>query len=375
MTARYETARYDAGRLHAHVAASARAAGVPPDDARVLADALVDADVHGAATHGVSRLAVYLQRVALGLIDPRAALGVERRRRAVLRVDAANGLGQVQAVRTLERLAPLAREYGVASATVRRSQHFGALSYYCNWAAERDLVLLAATNCEPAVSPAGGADAFFGTNPLGASFPTGRGWPVKIDLATSVVARGNIIAAEREGRAIPEGWALDADGNATTDASAALAGTVLGMAGHKGYALALLVELLSGVLSGAAVGPDVGSMYKQLDRPQDVGHFFCLLDIAAFVDVAEFKRRVDATIDRLKGSRRRAGAEEILVPGERSARTAAASRRLGVPLSAATVRELDEVAERLGVAGRMRDAARAPGPAPERAPPSAPARA
>jgi LDH2 family malate/lactate/ureidoglycolate dehydrogenase len=262
-------------------------------------------------------------------------------------------------VRTLERLAPLAREFGVASATVRRSGHFGALSYYCNWAAARDMVLIATTNCEPAMSPAGGSEGFFGTNPIGASFPTGRGWPVKIDLATSVVARGNIIAAEREGRAIPEGWALDPDGHPTTDAAAALAGTVLTMAGHKGYALALMVELLSGVLSGAAVGPDVGSMYKHLDRPQDVGHWFCLLDVGAFVEVAEFKRRVDATVDRLKASRRRAGVDEILVPGERSARTAAANRRLGVPLGAATVRELDALAEQLGVGARVRDAERA----------------
>lgn len=345
--------RFDADFLRAHVARLARAAAVPPEDADLLADALVDADVHGSATHGVSRLAIYLKRIGLGQIDPRAELRVERQRGGVLAVDAGNGLGQVQAVRTLERLIPLAKEHGVAAATVRRSQHFGALSYYCNRAAAEDMILIATTNCEPAMSPTGGFDAFFGTNPIGASFPTGRGWPVKVDLATSIIARGNIITADRERRPIPEGWALDVDGIPTTDAGAALAGTVLTMAGHKGYALALMVELLSGALSGAAIGSDIGSMYKQLDRPQDVGHFFCLLAIDAFIDPAEFRQRVDATIDRLKGSRRRPGVDEILVPGERSARAAEANRRLGVPLAPATIAELDALAERLGVEDRL----------------------
>lgn len=348
--------RYGEEPLRDLVTRIGRAAGMPEDGAAILAGALVDADLHGSATHGVSRLAIYLKRIERGQIDPAAELTVEQRRPAVLTVDANNGVGHVQAVRTLERLTGLAREHGVATATIRRSQHFGALSYYCNRAAAGDMILLATTSCEPAMSPTGGYDPFFGTNPIAASFPTGKGWPVKIDLATSVTARGNIIAAERESRAVPEGWALDPEGNPTTDAAAALAGTVLTMAGHKGYALALLVEMLSSVLSGAAIGPDIGSMYKELDRPQDVGHFFCLLSIDAFMDPALFKDRVDQTVDRIKASRRRPGVEEILVPGERSARTAETNRRLGIPLPSATTRELDALAERLGASGRTADA-------------------
>src|SRR4030095_12472629 len=128
------------------------------------------------------------------------------------------------------------------------------------------MILLAMTNCEPAMSPAGGCEAFFGTNPIAASFPTGKGFHVKVDLATSLVARGNIIAAQKKGQSIPQGWALDPDGNPTTDASAALLGTVLTMAGHKGYALALMVEVLSSVLSGSAIGSALGSTCKNLDR-------------------------------------------------------------------------------------------------------------
>ena len=327
----------------------AAAAGVPRDDAAILAEALVDADVHGTSTHGVSRLDIYLRRIQRGLIDPTATLQVQQRQPAVLAVDAADGLGQVQAVKTLQRLIPLAKSYGVAAATIRHSQHFGALSYYCNRAARLDMVLLAMTNCEPAMSPEGACEAFFGTNPLAVSVPSNKGFPIRIDLATSVVARGNIIAAQKAGKPIPEGWALDVEGRPTTDAAAALAGTVLAMAGHKGSALAMLVELFCGVLSGAAVGSEVGSMYKHLDRRQNVGHFFCLVDIAALMDLAEAKRRIDAMIDRIKACRRRAGVDEILVPGEPEYRKAQYNREHGIPIGEETQSELSVLCSEYGI--------------------------
>jgi LDH2 family malate/lactate/ureidoglycolate dehydrogenase len=205
------------------------------------------------------------------------------------------------------------------------------------------------TSSEPAMPPAGGTDAFFGTNPIAASFPTGKGFPIKIDLSTSAIARGNIIAAAKKNESIPLGWALDKDGEPTTDAHKALVGTVLTMAGHKGYALALLVELLSGVLSGAAIGPEIGSMYKNLDRKQDVGHFFCLLRIDAFMDYAEFIRRIDETIDRLKAGKKMAGTDEILVPGERSARIAMENAKNGIAVGAETWKEIEEWCAKLKV--------------------------
>jgi LDH2 family malate/lactate/ureidoglycolate dehydrogenase len=327
----------------------AHAAGMGADDAHIFAGALVDADLHGVSTHGLSRLNIYLKRIELALIDVRADLRMDRRRGAVLALDAGNGVGQVQAVKALEMLMPIAENNGIAAATIRNSQHFGALSYYCNRAAERGCVLLAMTNCEPSMSPAGGADAFFGTNPIAASFPTGKGFAIKIDLSTSAIARGNILAAAKRNEAIPLGWALDADGQPTTDAQKALVGTVLTMAGHKGYALALMVEMLSGVLSGAAIGSEIGSMYKNLDRKQDVGHFFCLLHVDAFMDYAEFIRRVDETIDRLKAGKKMAGASEILVPGERSSRIARENETNGVPVGPETWKELEDWCRKLNV--------------------------
>ena len=341
--------RYPIAAVQRLVEDIASAAGVPRADAAILADSLVDADTYGTSTHGVSRLNIYLRRIERSLIDPAAELQVTQHRPAILVVDACDGLGQVQAVKTLEMLKPLAKEHGVAAATIKRSQHFGALSYYCNRAARDDMVLIAMTNCEPAMSPAGGCEAFFGTNPIATSFPTGKGFPLKIDLATSLVARGNIIAAQKAGRPIPEDWALDVDGNPTTDAAAALAGTVLAMAGHKGAALAMMVELFTGVLGGAAVGSEIGSMYKHMDRRQNVGHFFCLIDVAAFMEPAELRRRVYTMIDRVKACRRRSGVDEILVPGEPEFRKAELNRRSGVPIGPETVGELKTLCEQYGV--------------------------
>lgn len=347
--------RYPKEDLENLVAQLASGMGVPTGDASLFAEVLVDADLHGVSTHGVSRLNIYLRRIDAGLIDPKAKLAIDRRAGSVVAFDAGNGLGQVQARKALDQLIPLAKQNGVATATIRNSQHFGALSWYCNYAASQKLVLLAMTNCEPAMSPEGGYEPFFGTNPIAASFPTGKGFPIKIDLATAGVARGNIIAAQKKGQSIPLGWALDPDGNPTTDASQALLGTVLTMAGHKGYALALLVELYSGVLSGSAIGPGIGSMYKNLDRKQDVGHFFCLFDITAFLDYPEYLRRIDETVDRIKASKRRPGVEEILVPGERSSRKAALNIAQGIPVSPETVAEIEQWCTRLNIPFNCRE--------------------
>ncbi len=323
--------------------------GVSPEDAEIFAHALVDADVHGTSTHGVSRLNIYLERISKGLISPSAKLAVDRAHGSVLALDACNGLGQVQAMKALQLLMPLAKTNGVAAATIRNSQHFGAVSYYCNYAAEHGMILLAMTNCEPAMSPTGGYEPFFGTNPIAASFPRKDGPPVKVDLATSIVARGNIIAANKKKESIPEGWALSRTGEPTTDAAEALLGTVQTMAGHKGYALALMVEVLSGVLSGAAIGSDIGSMYKNLDRKQDVGHFFCLFDIAAFMDESVFDDRMSWMVDRLKSNKLRPGADEILIPGERSARAATKNECNGVVLGPETVVELEKWCKHFGI--------------------------
>lgn len=341
--------RFTVTYLESIAAQLAERAGVTPADAAIFAHALVDADVHGTATHGISRLSIYLERIERGVIDPRAELAVDRESAGVLVVDAQNGLGQVQAMKTLDLLIPRSKQNGVAAATIRNSQHFGALSYYCNRAAEQGMILLAMTNCEPAMSPTGGSEAFFGTNPIAASFPAGRSPTVKIDLATSIVARGNIIAANKKKVPIPEGWALNSAGEPTTDAAEALRGTVQTMAGHKGYALALMVEVFSSILSGAAVGSEIGSMYKDLDRKQNVGHFFCLFDIAAFLPPDQYTGRMRKMIKSLKSMKRRPGINEILIPGERSDQAMRTNLSAGVAIGEETIAEIQRWCDHFGV--------------------------
>jgi LDH2 family malate/lactate/ureidoglycolate dehydrogenase len=348
--------RYDPDAVKEIVTEIARAAEVPERDAETLADSLVDADIHGLSTHGISRVNIYIRRIEKGLIDPKAEISFDKSNRSVIAVDAGNGLGQVQASKVLEQLIPMAKASGIAAATIRNSQHFGALSYYCNRAAQEDMILIAMTTAEPSMSPEGGCQAYFGTNPIAASFPTGKAFNfVRIDLSTSFVARGNIIAAQKEGKAIPLGWALDPEGNPTTDPGEALMGTVLTMAGHKGYALALFVELFSSVLSGAAIGSSIGSMYKDMDRKQDVGHFFCLMDIDGFMDVSRFKRRVDSMIDEIKACKRRPEVEEILIPGERRFQKALENRKLGIPIGVQTFKELQTLCEEYKIPFRLEE--------------------
>jgi LDH2 family malate/lactate/ureidoglycolate dehydrogenase len=199
------------------------------------------------------------------------------------------------------------------------------------------------------MAPTGSCDAFFGTNPLGMSFPTGKGFPVRVDMATSMVARGRVMAAQKRGEPIPEGWCLDKEGRPTTDAAAALAGTMVPMAGHKGYALAFLVETLAGVLTGAAVGPELGSMYKHMDRVQNVGHFFMLMDVASLMDPALFRKRMDAMIDAIKAGRKQDGCKDLYVPGELEHRRATENRALGIPVEPRTLDEIKALCADLGV--------------------------
>ncbi len=344
-----DTSRFDFRKVQDLVVKLAQSSGVPHEDAVLFAEALVWSDLRGTSTHGVSRVDIYLRRIEEGLINPVADLKIENKSPGVLVADAGTGLGQVQAVRVLEKLYPVASELGLASATIRNSQHFGASSHYCELAAEKDMILLVTTNSEPAMPAHGSTDAFFGTNPIAVSFPTGKGYSVKIDLATSVTARGNILAAAKEGREIPSGWAIDPEGHPTTDAESALQGAVLTMAGHKGYALAMLVEILSGVLSGSAVGSEIGSMYKDMDREQNVGHFFCLFDISSFMNVTTFKSRIDHMIDSIKDGRKQPGIDEIFVPGERTRRKTIENQQMGIPIDNATLGELRSMCQKRGI--------------------------
>ncbi|MCM3761852.1 Ldh family oxidoreductase [Alkalihalobacillus oceani] len=324
--------------------------GVDFDNAYKVADALIQADLEGVGSHGISRLTIYAKRMKEERINPNPSVSIVKKADSVLLVDGDNGLGQIVSVRAMEEGIALAKKSGTAAIAVRNSNHFGAASYYCQMASEAGLAALVLTNSPPGIPPWGGTKAFFGTNPIAFGFPTGTEAPVLIDLSTSVVARGKIILAAKQNQAIPKGWAIDECGNETENAKEALNGAVLPVGGAKGYALALAVEVFTGVLSGAAFGPHVHNIYDHSDQKANVGHFFVLFDIEKFMPLNTFNLLMKQLISEIKETPTKAGVDEILYPGERRHREWQRSSKEGIYLSDELEQELIQLGEELGVA-------------------------
>ena len=322
--------------------------GVPTEDAAGVADSLIRANLEGADSHGISRLGIYVRRLKEGRISARPEVRIERSG-SVLRVDGDNGLGQVVSRRALDEAMPVVRETGIVGIGVRNSNHFGTAAYHCQMACREGMALIATTNTPPGIAPWGGKKAYFGTNPIAFGFPTRSGPPVIVDMSSSVVARGKIILANKEGTEIPEGWAIDEEGNETTDPASALKGAMLPLGGAKGYALALAVEMMSGMLSGAAFGPHVGNIYADGGSAANVGHNFVLLDVSRWMPAEDYYERVDQLLAEVKAVPP-AGEAEVLYPGERRYRTFLENSEKGVVLPTAVLEELEMLAREFGVA-------------------------
>lgn len=325
-----------------------RGAGISSEDAAIVADVLVDTSLEGIDTHGISRLPVYLSRIKNGRINARPVIKVDRVSHSLANVDGDNGLGQLVGVRSMQAAINLARETGLGGVATKHSNHYGASSYYCKMASASGMIGMAFTNTPPGIPPWGGKKAYFGTNPISFAFP-GKDQPVVVDMSSSTVARGNIILAAKEGKPIPEGWAIDGEGHPTTDARAALAGAVLPMAGPKGYAMALAVEIMSGILSGSAFGPGVGWIYDDSLEPVDIGHFFLALDVSRLMSPDIFVNRMQQMISEIKSVPLAESHERILIPGERRTMQAGRRRKEGIPISDQLLAELNNIAGEVGI--------------------------
>ncbi|SEN50987.1 Malate/lactate/ureidoglycolate dehydrogenase, LDH2 family [Lihuaxuella thermophila] len=321
-----------------------RRLGVPELDAKVTADSLVQANLEGTDSHGISRLPIYARRLMDQRINKNPDIKIERSG-SVIKVDGDNGLGQVVSYRSVQAAIPVAKETGIAGIAVHHSNHNGTAAYYCQHACREEMILIAMTNSPSGMIPHGGRQAYLGTNPIGFGFPVRSGPPVIVDMSSSVAARGKIILAAKEGREIPSGWAVDADGAVTTDPVAALQGGVLPFGGAKGFALATAIEILAGVLSGAGFGPHVQSIYHDRHGAADVGHFFILLNIAHWMPIEAYYDRLDQFIKELKAIPLAKHAEEICYPGERRFRRWQDRRKNGIPLSGDVCMELQKLAK------------------------------
>jgi LDH2 family malate/lactate/ureidoglycolate dehydrogenase len=323
--------------------------GLPAADARLVADGLVLADLRGVWSHGVARVSMYAERLRRGLIDPAPQIALERPAPAAAQLDGGNGIGFVVATRAIDAAMELAEEVGVGVVGVRRSGHYGMAAIYVLRAIERGFLSFVYTNASPAMPPWGGRAPMLGTNPYAVGIPGGARGDVVIDLACTVTARGKLKFAAQRGEAIPAGLALDEHGRPTTDGAAAFRGTVLPFGGHKGSALALQLDILCGVMTGAAFGGAVRNPFTGLDGPQDVGHFFLAMRPDLFLGREAWRARMDELVERLKTTPRAEGVDEVMLPGEIEARTAAERRRTGVPITPDVWADLEREAARAGV--------------------------
>jgi len=321
--------------------------GVPQDDAQVVASVLIDTSLEGIDTHGLSRLPVYLTCLKNGRINKQPQMDVVKLG-AVASIDGDNGLGQLVAVRGMQAAIELAKEFGIGLATAKRSNHFGAASYYCKLAASQGMIGQVFTNAPPAMPPWGGMRPYFGTNPIAFGIPQ-EGYPVVIDLSSSNVARGNVILASNEGHSIPLGWAIDEEGRPTTEPKAALEGAVLPVGGAKGYALALAVEVMAGILSGSAYGLDVGFIYDDKKEPANIGHSFIAIDVTRVMPGVVFAERLSDMISGIKSVPLAEGYSEIRIPGEKRHRIMQERRKSGIPVSPALLMELNTLAAEVGI--------------------------
>ncbi|MFF1318735.1 Ldh family oxidoreductase [Streptomyces chartreusis] len=324
-------------------AATAEAHGVPPADARLLADTLVTAELWGHPSHGMLRLPWYLARIESGATAAVTAPATVSDNGAVLVVDGRDGLGQVLTDRAISWGVERARRHGISAIALRNSGHFGTAAYFTRKAADQGCVALLATNASPAMAPWGGREKRLGTNPWSIAAPGGRYGTVVMDIANTAVARGKIYAARERGEPIPAGWAADADGAPTTDPRRAIEGLILPMAGHKGYAISFTFEVLAGVLTGSAFGSGVVGPYRATGR-SGVGHLLICVDIRSMADPAEFEGRIESLIEETKSTPTAPGAAEVFVPGEPEARTAERLRTEGITIADDTWAALTRIA-------------------------------
>ncbi len=322
--------------------------GMPDDDAALLADTLVQADLWGHQSHGVMRTFWYAKRIQSGATKAATAAEIAVDGGAIAVIDGQDGVGQVVAAKAMNQAIERSKRHGVGAVAVRHSGHFGTAMYFTRMAAIKGCIGLISTNASPAMAPWGGKDKMVGTNPWSIAAPAGKHAPMMLDIASTAVARGKLYLARQRGEPIPESWAMDRDGNPTTDPVLGIAGNILPMAGHKGYAIAMMMDVLSGILSGSHFGAAVVGPYEPSGR-SGVGHLAIALNIEAFRPLNDFHADMDRLITGIRAASRAPGVDEIYYPGELEARTEDRQRQSGIAIPADTLKELDEGAKELGI--------------------------
>ncbi len=326
--------------------------GLTRSDAGILAESLIDADLKGIRSHGLIRLPVYIRRMESGVIDTAKRVEVVKEKGSIRILNANHGLGQVAGMGGMEMAMTAAKESGVGICGIFNSNHFGTLGYYTELASKAEMIGLAITNTFPIMAPLGGKEKVIGNNPFAISVPRSRDFPITYDVATSTVAYGKIMVAQREAKKIPLGWALDSDGTPTDNPDEVILrnGSLTPFEKHKGYGLAFVLEILAGVLTGASFGRQIHSMFD-LKEFAGLGHFMMAIDIEHFMALENFYDRLEKFVQGIKLSRLAKGAEEILIPGELEHRNKRVNMGNGLAYDLSLIEEINMLAEKYSCAG------------------------
>lgn len=284
-------------------------------DAKIIADVLVSADLRGISSHGLGRLPVYSKRLNLGLIEKDPDIKILDEGKAVSIIDGQNGMGQLATLVATKECIKKSKEFGVSVVGIRNTNHFGIAAYYSMLMSQEGLIGIVMTNTSPLMAPFGGVEAKLGSNPITISIPADKHADIVLDMATSNAARGKLEIAVRNNQDIPDSWAITKDGERTTNPKEGLEGTLLPIGGPKGYGLAVIIDILSGLLTGASYSDNVGALFET-DKTQNLGAIIIGLDVSRFMDLSEFTKKIDVYIEDFKNSKKAKGVKEIFMPGE-----------------------------------------------------------
>lgn len=332
--------RYNAEVLRRECVDTLQAYGLNAQDADIVADSMLEADAAGISTHGIRMLPAYIDRLKSGVFS-KDDISIIDSSESFSVVNANAVIGAVSAVKCIDIAIEKARRFGVHSVFSYNANTFGAASYYASRAAKNNMIGFACSNSPAAMPASNGIQPMLGTNPFAFACPTGSYGLVIVDMATSVVAKSKFEAYRQQGLSLPDGWALDASGSPTNDPVEGIKGLVLPMAGFKGYGIAMMIDIIAGLLSGAGYLTKVNKFYSDNMRPMNVGHFFCVID-PAMVFRGDFLKEMDQYVELIKSSKRVEGTD-IIIPGDRRKKKREIAEHEGIELQDETIEKLKNV--------------------------------
>lgn len=333
--------------------AALTSAGVPSEDAEIIADVLIWADKHGFDSHGINRLkSIYLDRIKDGIVNPVTKYDIVRESPGTAVIDGNNGMGHVIGYNAMKIAMEKASKVGTGMVVVRNSSHYGSAGYYPVMAARNNMIGITGTNARPSIAPTFGVENMLGTNPMTFAIPTDEPFSFLLDCATSITQRGKIELYAREGKELPKGWVIDENGESSTNPVEVLKDLTAGRAaltplggigeetaGYKGYGYATVVEILSSALQQGAYMRMLMGFQDGKKTPYPVGHFFIVIDISAFTDPADFKKTAGNILRELRASKKMPGQDRIYTAGEKEYYTWLERKEKGVPFNKDLLKE------------------------------------